>query len=264
MSWVTTTFQVQKWPPGNFNNDADRAEIRHRKPITVGNANVVREKVSAVDLVGAELWQQGSSASYRKEETNSRLSVVGGTPEYPENNTHYVDLGRNITNEDVALQRNVAVIGFSIAEHLFPFIDPIDKIIKVDGLKVQGRGSFRREDVGPGRQLRQLCPDSGVPLREGLRKRLGDGTLRSVNMTVRAKSPELLLAAIEETRAVLRIDRGVPPGAEDDFYYYTNDSMIKQFNEATAGVKLGAFVIGTIALDGGRHRYQEHHAGERY
>ena len=69
-----------------------------------------------------------------------------------------------------------------------------------------------------------------------------------MNMTVRARSPELLQDAIEETRAVLRMDRGVDPRDEDDFTIFTNDSNIRQFNDATAGVKAGAFVIGIIAL----------------
>jgi len=67
-------------------------------------------------------------------------------------------------------------------------------------------------------------------------------------MTVRAKSPEMVQDAIEETRAVLRAERGVDPREEDDFTIFTNDSQIKAFNEATSGVKIGAFVIGIIAL----------------
>jgi putative ABC transport system permease protein len=40
----------------------------------------------------------------------------------------------------------------------------------------------------------------------------------------------------------------VPPREEDDFTIFTNDSMIKSFNQATAGVKVGAFVVGIVAL----------------
>ncbi|MBZ0113870.1 MAG: ABC transporter permease, partial [Thermoanaerobaculia bacterium] len=244
----TTTFQVQKWPRGDFNNDIDWRKIQQRKPVTVENANAVRENVKSVDLVGAELWQFGSSASYRNEETSGRLWVVGGTPEYPDNNTHYVELGRNISNEDVAVSRSVAVIGFAVAEQLFPFVDPIEKIIKVDGRKYSVVGVFGEKTSAMGGNFDNyiLVPVSRFQRAYGMRQ--GDGSLRSVNMTVRAKSPELLQEAIEETRAVLRADRGVAPGDEDDFYYFTNDSNIKAFNQATAGVKLGAFVIGTIAL----------------
>jgi putative ABC transport system permease protein len=47
---------------------------------------------------------------------------------------------------------------------------------------------------------------------------------------------------------VLRIARRLPPGAEDDFGYYSNDSVIKQFNEFTLYVRLGVLVVSSISL----------------
>ncbi|MBZ0114264.1 MAG: ABC transporter permease [Thermoanaerobaculia bacterium] len=244
----TTTFQVQKFPNGSFGNEEERRKILQRKPVTIENANAVRERVKSVDLVGAELWQGGVSASFRQEKTKGRLSVVGGTPEYPDNNTHYLDFGRNLSNEDVAVGRSVAVIGFAVAEQLFPFIDPLGQEMKVDGRDYEVIGVFAEKTSAIGGNFDNyiLIPISRFQRAFGMRE--ADGSIRSVNMTVRARSAELLGDAIEETRAVLRADRRVRPGAEDDFYYFTNDSMIKEVDNATAGVKLGAFLIGTIAL----------------
>ena len=129
----TQVFQVQKWPAGGFNSDEDRREAMRWPPITVDHANAIREEVESVDLVGAELWHYNTKVSYRDQTTEPRLMVCGGTPEYPENNTHYVELGRNLTEEDVEIGRHVAVIGHGIAQELFPFIDPIGKTVKVDG-----------------------------------------------------------------------------------------------------------------------------------
>jgi putative ABC transport system permease protein len=78
--------------------------------------------------------------------------------------------------------------------------------------------------------------------------RQSDGRDLSVNVTERARSPEELQDAIEETRAILRLERKVPPREDDDFTIFTNDSQIRSFNQATAGVKIGAFVIGIVAL----------------
>jgi putative ABC transport system permease protein len=74
------------------------------------------------------------------------------------------------------------------------------------------------------------------------------GFPRSVNVTIRAKTPELLPDAIEEVRQILRRDRGLKRSEKDNFYWFTSNSMIKQFNQATLGVKIGAFVLGTISL----------------
>jgi putative ABC transport system permease protein len=76
----------------------------------------------------------------------------------------------------------------------------------------------------------------------------GDGRPRSVNVTVRARTPALLDTAMEETRTVLRAVRGVDPREEDDFFMFSNNSTIREFNQVTRGVKIGAFVIGIIAL----------------
>ena len=244
----TTTFQVQKWPARGFHGDVDWEAIRRRKPVTVAQADAIRERVQSVDLVGAELWQFGARASYRGDSTDGNLVVCGGTPEYPENNTHYVELGRNITNEDVEVRRHVAVIGFALAQRLFPFIDPIGQTIKVDGRKFQVIGVFgeKTSAMGGGYDNYILMPISVFPQLYGMYT--DDGEPRSVNVTVRARSPEMVPSAIEETRALLRVVRGVDPRDPDDFTIFTNDTQIKAFNQATRGVKIGAFIIGIIAL----------------
>ena len=70
----------------------------------------------------------------------------------------------------------------------------------------------------------------------------------SVNTTVHARTPEIVDDAIEETRAVLRRVRGVKLGEKDNFELWNAEGNIRQFNEMTVGIKVGAFVIGTIAL----------------
>jgi putative ABC transport system permease protein len=75
-----------------------------------------------------------------------------------------------------------------------------------------------------------------------------EGHARSVNITVRAKTPELMDEAIDQTRQVLRQDRGVKPGEEDNFDFYNSASLITEFNKMSMGVKIAGFVIGIIAL----------------
>ncbi len=71
---------------------------------------------------------------------------------------------------------------------------------------------------------------------------------KSVNIMVKALNHEVVDDAIEQTRAVLRVARGVEPGKEDDFGIFTNDSLIKQFNEFTFYLRLGVLVVSSIAL----------------
>jgi putative ABC transport system permease protein len=244
----TQTFQVQKWPSG-FTNQRDWRKIQQRRPITLDNAQAIRDQVTRVDLVGSELWRFGSTAHFEGETTEANIVVCGGDPQYAPNNTHFVALGRNLTEEDVRIGRNVAVIGYALADRLFPFTDPIGHTIKVDSRKyvVQGVFEEKKSALGGNFDNYVLIPVSTWVRAYGMRDNDGNRE-RSVNVTVRARTPELLEEAIEETRAVLRAERGVRPGEDDDFSFFTNDSQIKSFNQVTRGVKLGAFVIGIIAL----------------
>src|SRR6185503_11764421 len=110
------TCQVQKWPAGGFGGAEARRKAMRRPPLTLANAQAIREQVTCVDLVGSEIWDFGYAVSYRGETTNPNVSICGGTPEYPQNNTHFVGLGRNISQMDVQAARSVAVIGHAIAE----------------------------------------------------------------------------------------------------------------------------------------------------
>ena len=242
-----TTFQAQKYPPGGFDHDRyDFRKISRWPPLTVEDANAIRERAKNVNLVGAELWGFNHAITYRGERVSA--IVCGGTPEYAPNNTHYVELGRNITNEDIKVGRRVVVIGYALAGRLFPFSDPVGKTVKVDGRKytVQGVFAEKKSVVGGNYDNYVLMPVSVFKRVYGPRD--DRGRLRSVNITVRAKSPEVLQDAIEETRAILRSVRRVDPREEDNFFFFTNDSQIKSFNRATAGLKAAAFVLGIVGL----------------
>jgi len=242
------TFQVQKWPAGGFHSDASRRRAMRRPPLTLENAAAIRKHVSSVDIVGSEIWDFGFVVQYKGEATNPNISIVGGTPEYAPNNTHYVGLGRNISQIDVQSARKVAVIGYAIAQKLFPFADPIAKEVRVDGRKYTVVGVFdeKKSAFGGSYDNYVLIPVSTFLNTYGIVGR--DGFTRSVNITVRAKTPELINDAIEQTRQVLRRERGVKANEEDNFDFFNSESLITQFNRMSMGVKIAAFVIGIIAL----------------
>ena len=64
----TRVFQVQKWPPQGFDNsERDFRKIQRYPALTLEHADLIREKVANVDLVGAELWLFSVRVSYRGE-----------------------------------------------------------------------------------------------------------------------------------------------------------------------------------------------------
>jgi len=242
------TFQIQKWPAGGFTSEAERRKAMRRPPLTLANAEAIRAQVPTVDLVGSEIWEFGFSAEYHGESTNPNLSIVGGTPEYPPNNTHYVGLGRNLSPMDMRSAANVVVIGHAIAQKLFPFVDPVGREILLDRRRYRVVGVFdeKKSAFGGNFDNYVLMPVTTFLGVYGLTDR--QGNMRSVNITVRAKTPELMDESIDQARQVLRAQRGVRPGQEDNFDFYNSASLITEFNKMSIGVKLAGFVIGIIAL----------------
>jgi len=249
----TNTFQVQKWPaiggPGQ-----NWRKIMRRKPLTIDQASLVREKVRAAELVGAELWEQPAQLFYEDREfgttykTNPNVSLAGGTPEFQINNNQMVGVGRFINEEDVKVGRKVIVIGARIVQKLFPFKDPVDQEVKINGQGYKVIGVYEElGDAPSGSGDNSACiPISAFVQQFGLKDKQGDN--RSVNITVKGRAGVPLEEIMEEVRGVLRIARGVKPLEEDDFDIFSNDSLIRSFDQMSAVIKLVAIIMGGIAL----------------
>src|SRR6187402_1656712 len=95
----TQIFQLQKWP----NNMGRDAFLKAQKwpPVTLEEAQAIRDNVSSVDFVGTELWDGGKVVSYKGMESEPNVSLCGGSPEYAENNTQWVEYGRNLSHMDM-------------------------------------------------------------------------------------------------------------------------------------------------------------------
>jgi len=242
----TQTFQLQKWP----NNMGRDAFLKAQKwpPVTLEEAQAIRDQVSSVDFVGTELWDGGKVVSYKGITTDPEISLCGGSPEYAENNTQWVEDGRNISHMDMLASRRVAVIGHGLAEELFKFTDPIGKRIMVDGRPFEVIGVFEKKVSAFGGPYEKmvLVPSGAYTQIYGLID--PQGFPRSVNVTVHAKNPALLNDAIEQVRQVIRRQRHLKPSEEDNFYWFTSLSQIENFNKTTLAVKIGAFVMGGVAL----------------
>ncbi len=241
------TFQVQKWPNG-FTSDEEERIAQTWPPVTLAEAQAIREQASSVDSVGTEIWDGGKSATYKDVKTDPMISLVGGSPEYSENNTQPIGDGRNVSQMDMRAARRVVVLGHALAEQLFPFTDPIGKVIQLDGRKFEVIGVFEKKvsAFGGPYETMALIPSGAYTQIYGMTD--SEGYPRSVNVTVHSRTPALLQDAVEETRQVLRNTRHLKHDAPDNFFYFTSASSIETFNKATLGVKIGAFLMGGVAL----------------
>jgi len=235
-------FQVEK-----YDRDAG-IQVGHRrfemrKDLKKEYAEEIREKCDAVKFVGAEVWYYNISFRYKDKKTNPSFFLAGGEPEFFENNAEPIGRGRGILRSDVMSNARVTVIGQDIVDVLFPYEDPLGKYIKISGTKFKVVGTIDRMGTttfGQSRDNRAVIPISTF---EDI-----FGSYRSVYLTVQAMSLERLDEAKSQVIGILRKLRKIPPGKENDFALWSNESLVESFENTAEKIQLGAILIGMISL----------------
>lgn len=234
------TFQVQKYGPRIVVGHSHRPP---RKDLTVEMANILRESCPSVKYVGAEVWEFGEAVVYKGERTNPNIMLAGATPEFMINNGDFVRQGRFITEEDLKSYSNVVVLGMDIVDKLFPYTDPIGETVRIHGQKFEVIGIFEAQGssvFGESRDNKAVIP---LTVWQEIY-----GKNRSINITIMANSAEVFDKAQDEVIGVLRKIRKVPPGEENDFDIFYNQSLIDSFNSVARYIQLGGILIGLVSL----------------
>lgn len=238
------TFQISKFVGGFNTSHAERHKWRNRRNITYEQALQVKEKITLAEAVGIEVWTGGKVIWWQGRKTMPNVGLGGENVEGLVTNDMTVEFGRGLTSQDISMGRRVMILGKTIVEKIFPVsINPIGETVRVDGILYEVIGVFAQKGGALGGRENNFVV---VPISAFFEKYGKSGT--SVNIMVKAKSREVFDECIEEARMILRVARNVAPGNEDDFGYYSNDSLVKQFNEFTFYVRLGILVVSCISL----------------
>jgi len=144
---------------------------------------------------------------------------------------------------DIDGARDVCVLGSTLATNIFPHVVPIGRHLKINGFNYTVIGVLEPKGGSLGGDQDNFVV---VPVTTGL-NRFGRWN-RSLTILVQAHDQASYDNTVEEVRGILRVLRKVPPGKEDDFEIFSNDSMISQFNSFTLAVRVGVAVISSIAL----------------
>jgi putative ABC transport system permease protein len=234
------TFQVQKYP--NFRSGNMR--IRNRKDITYEQALQVHKRATMAEAVGIEAWRYGRVLVWGKEKTNPNVAVAGENIEGLYTNDWEVEVGRGLTTADIELARPVIILGIAVREKLFPpYINPVGQTIRVDGSLYEVIGVFGKKGgaLGGSRDNFAVVPITAWFSKYGKAR-------TSLHIMVKALNREVFDDAVEQVRFILRTARNVAPAEEDDFFFFSNDSVVNQFNEFTLYLRLGVLLVSSIAL----------------
>ncbi len=234
------TFQIQKMP--RFANRKEWLKAMARKDITYDQAKLVEQRMTLAEYVGIEGSEGGNTIQFGDLKTNPDVNVYGETDEgFPTNNWTIGD-GRMFSENEIEHNESVAILGDGVVKKLFPNGGVVGNDIRVGALKVKIIGTVLPKGAVLGGDQDNFVI---LPLQTFLDK---FGKRQSLHIMVESKTPEDYEDAMDEARFILRAIRQVPPEGEDDFYIFSNDSVISAFNDFTFYIKIGAGFISFIAL----------------
>jgi putative ABC transport system permease protein len=236
------TFQIQKFPFLHVGGPGEWRKYRNRKDITFDQGLAIKEKMTLAQNIGMESWRGGKIIKYRNLETNPNVGVAGEDPGGFLTNNWIVKEGRAVLPQDLELSRKVVVLGDAVVKKLFARGNPIGEEVKVDGDNYTVIGVLEPQGSSLGGNSDNYV---AIPITTFMQ---AYGKLRSINIMIQTRSREEFDDAMEQARGILRVERKVDPGKEDDFEIFSNDSVIKQFNDFTKYVKMGVGFISFIAL----------------
>jgi putative ABC transport system permease protein len=237
------TFQVQREPMFQNGDPKEWAKLRNRKKITMEQAIRVKETASLAKAVGMFAFEDQKVVSTRAGlKTNPNISLSGRDIEGFMANSWTIGDGRLFSTGELNAGKFVAVVGIDLVKKLFPKVDPIGQIIRFDGREFEIVGV-----VSPNGNMLGGNGDNFVviPLTTFFSIYGKDQDLKIKVVSQDAASFD---NCVEQVSGILRTARHVAPGADDDFYIWSNDSAMNQFNEMTKYVRVGIMLVSAIAL----------------
>src|SRR5579863_9680109 len=232
---------VFKFPVG-FRTTRLTPEERTRKNLTWQNATDIRERCESVQDVSPMLFGPNDiiNAHYKGNDMYD-INLFGVEEAYARGGQVDMHLGRFFTDEESHRKLPVVVIGADIEKALYANVDPIGKTINLDG----------HEFVVIGTMLKPAASffgdtDNRVLLPYGTLQRMYPASHE--NAIVVTANEGHLPEALDEVRAVLRIDRRVPYNKPDNFAMSTAEQMVSDFRQITAMTFLVMVVLSSIGL----------------
>lgn len=220
-----------------------RATGRREKNITVEDVEALRQAIPTAYLVVPMSNRGDMIVAYRNRKHSTRLT--GTTADYSRSWSWPVTEGRDLTEQDVKGLRNVALVGRTIVQELFPDEDPIGKSIFVRNLAVQVVGVLEeRGSTGPGHNLDDRIV---MPITTAMKKILNEkDRVQAVRMRfVDAKRIDHFEA---EVRSFLRKRHGLQEGQPDDFRIVSPREIIKFLVALTGSLVVFIGVTGLLSL----------------
>src|SRR5215510_8265563 len=229
------------------------AEILNRKPLSLKDALAIQKEVDAAEYVYAgipyaiplpgEVPPAPPEVRYRDKVMN-RTQLIGNFPVAELVMNVPVAEGRYFSEAENLHRAYVAVLAFNVVEALFPYEDPIGKVVNVDGQDFTVIGTVKKQKAGPFGSENQEDNDIFIPYWT-FHKMYPSKDDHFIIVRMREGRMAEGIAGLEQ---VLRRRRNVSIDKDNDFEIGTPDSFISTFDDIVGAVFGVMMIISSIAF----------------
>ncbi len=228
--------------------DGDDIEYRNRpaiKGIYAEKLNALIESSPNTDLVLA-VPASGSFHRIKRDDNEvDRVMCFGTMDTYSEITTTDFREGRFFTSEEARAGRQVVILGFDVANALFPSESPMGRTVRIRGQEWRVIGVLARQ----GSFLGLFSFDNQVMLPLPAFQKFFKGRGRDESeVRVKIKDKARTEFAREELRGLMRRLRGILPGDDDNFAINANEAFKSTLGPVQAGIAIAGLFITSLSL----------------
>ncbi|HUS87655.1 MAG TPA: ABC transporter permease [Bacteroidales bacterium] len=224
----------------------NETRVRNHSYISFREAMEFKERFKEPAFVSVSVTASGmATISYRSEETNPIVQLLGVDEFYTTVGGYEIESGRNFSPEEVASNRNIAIIGADVAGDIFKGGEnPLDKVINVGGCKLKVVGVLKRK----GSSI--ITSDNVCFMPVTTARYYFSRPGMSFSITVMPFPLTSMDMITSEAEGIFRLVRGLDPRDESDFNISKSDAIAELLIKNIKFVTIAATIIGFITLFG--------------
>jgi len=237
---------IEKWPWKDVGDEWYK--YRNRKDIDLDGSTQINDWINRNpdSLLRLAVPSKGYGANIiRGDRSAPGIYINGTSADFTLMNTADLLYGRFFTHSEDISRQNVAIIGYDVAETLFPEgkEQAVGEDIRIRGLKFHVVGVLERQGSFLG--LQSFDKQVIMPLSALLKITRWDRG-NSIRVQVREGADSTL--AMDELTGLYRRIRGLLPEEENDFEINRSAALEEQLGPVKSGLALAGFFVTGLAL----------------
>jgi putative ABC transport system permease protein len=234
---------VDKWP---WHHVDDWWNYRNRRRIETRYAEDLKRIIDATPnsqlITAVPTMQTSRPVKYGAQQVNA-VFTQGTTDDFLMTSTAQFVRGRFMTDVEARGGRNVTILGYDVAEALFPNENPIDKTVMIDNQPFRVIGVYAKQGTFLG--LFSFDTQVVVPLaafEKSFSQRLG------TEIRVKVKDKNRLQAAEDELTGDMRRVRELRPEQKDDFSINEQQALRSTIDPIKGKIFVAGLFVTGLAL----------------